>query len=153
MAFLDEKGLAFLWKRIKSYVDRHAGSHVGMIIHSTTLDTMAKVVAVYGGTTWIQHSGYMLYGATSNVVANSAVKTGGEASHTLTVNELPSHTHPNPTDGAYLINKSVTSGAAFSFAAGSYTRASASATGATGSGAAHNNMPPYKNVYIWERTA
>lgn len=153
MAFLDEKGLAFLWQRIKSYVDRRAGSHVGMIIHSTTLDTMAKVVAVYGGTTWIQHSGYMLYGATSNVVANSAVKTGGETSHTLTVNELPSHTHGNPSGGAYLINQSVTSGAAFSFAAGSYTRASAAATGATGSGAAHNNMPPYKNVYIWERTA
>lgn len=153
MAFLDERGLAFLWQEIKRYINRKAGSHVGMIIHTTTLDTMDKVVSVYGGTTWIQHSGYMLYGATSNVVANSAVKTGGETAHTLTVNELPSHTHGNPADGAFLINKSVTSGAAFSFAAGSYTRASATATGATGSGAAHNNMPPYKNVYIWERTA
>ena len=153
MAFLDERGLAFLWQEIKRYINRKTGSHVGMIIQSTTLDTMAKVVAVYGGTTWIQHSGYMLYGATSNVVANSAVKTGGETVHTLTVNELPSHTHGNPSGGAYLINQSVTSGAAMSFAAGSHNRASATATGATGSGEAHNNMPPYKNVYIWERTA
>ena len=34
-------------------MDSHSGggqaSHVGMIIHSTTLNTMAKVIAEYGG--------------------------------------------------------------------------------------------------------
>lgn len=128
-------------------------SHVGMIIMSTTLDTMAKVIAIYGGTTWIQHSGYMLRGATSGVTANSATSNGGAETVTLTVDQIPSHTHPNPSDGAFLINKSVTSGYAMAFGSGSYNRTSASATGSRGGGQAHENMPPYKNVYIWERTA
>lgn len=128
-------------------------SHIGMIIMSTTLNTMAKVIAIYGGTTWIQHSGYMLRGATSGVTANSATSNGGAETVTLTVDQIPSHTHPNPSDGAFIINKSVTSGYAMAFGAGSYNRTSASATGSRGGGQAHNNMPPYKNVYIWERTA
>ena len=52
-------------------------SYVGMVIHSTTLDTEQKVIAQYGGTTWIQHSNYFLRGASSNVVANSQSSTGG----------------------------------------------------------------------------
>ena len=67
-----------------------------MIIHTTTLDTEAKVKAIYGGTTWIQHSGYELRGATSGVVANSAVKTGGNDSVTLTSEQMPSHRHSIP---------------------------------------------------------
>lgn len=98
-------------------------SHVGMIIHSTTLDTEAKVIAVYGGTKWIQHTGYVLRGASTGVVANSAAKTAGSdsvsytptgsnsgmgvtmnavtlthsggavQSHTLTINQIPAHNH------------------------------------------------------------
>lgn len=53
-------------------------SYIGMITTSTTLDTLEKVREVFGSdTTWIQHSGYMLRGAASGVVANSAAKTGG----------------------------------------------------------------------------
>lgn len=26
-------------------------------------------------------------------------------------------------------------------------------TGSSGGGAAHNNMPPYQTVYVWQRTA
>ena len=68
---------------------------IGTIIHSTTCDTMAKVVAAYGGTTWIQHSGYILRGASSGVTDNNAVKDGGEDTHKLTAEEsgLPAHGH------------------------------------------------------------
>lgn len=146
-------------------------SHIGMIIHSTTLDTMAKVINVYGGTTWIQHTGYMLYGATSNVVANSAEKTAGEATHTLTANEMPTHNHGEASlNGAFTayawttgyasgivnnngsnVNVQLTFGSDIGLA--DY-RVNASHTHSNnGGGQAHNNMPPYKNVYIWERTA
>ena len=66
-----------------------------MIIHSTTLDTMAKVIAIYGGTTWIQHTGYMLRGATSGVVSNSASATGGADSVKLSASQIPSLTTGN----------------------------------------------------------
>jgi len=66
---------------------------IGTIIETTVCDTEAKVIETYGGTTWIQHSGYVLRGASSGVVANSATKTGGEDTHTLTIDEMPSHTH------------------------------------------------------------
>lgn len=53
-------------------------SHIGQIIESTTLNTLAKVQEIYGtNTTWIQHTGYVLRGASSGVVSNSSIKTGG----------------------------------------------------------------------------
>ena len=65
-----------------------------MIIHTTKLSTLAQVQSIFGtNTTWIQHSGYILRGDTSGVVANSATKTGGEDTHTLTTDEIPAHTH------------------------------------------------------------
>ena len=61
---------------------------VGTIIETTTCDTMAKVVAAYGGTTWKQHTGYILRGATSNVTSNDNSNTGtgfgGSDTETLT---------------------------------------------------------------------
>ena len=123
-------------------------SYIGMVIQSTTLDTEEKVKAQYGGLTWIQHSGYMLRGATSGVTANSATKTGGEDTHTLTVKEMPSHNHyaygwASVTDGSGSYD---VLGARLIGSKEKYTRD-------TGGGQAHNNLPSYKSVYIWERTA
>lgn len=157
MGYLDNNGLSYLWGKIKAYVDNHSGgssSHVGMIIQSTTLDTMAKVIAVYGGTKWIRHSGYFLYGASSGVVANSAAADGGEATHTLTVDEMPSHGHR--VFSYYEYTAGQWDGLVYQ---GMYNEYRDHGMGwanfieNTGGGAAHNNMPPYKNVYIWERTA
>ena len=131
-------------------------SHVGMIIHSTTLDTEDKVKAIYGGKTWIQHTGYMLRGASSGVTPNSAINDGGEDSHTLTVNEIPSHSHNIRTEFGTNTNLNQNP------SANTYAQISGTNSGTkhwrsdlsnTGGGQAHNNIPKYKSVYIWERTA
>ena len=148
-------------------------SHVGMIIHTTSLDTMAKVIAIYGGTTWVKIEGRFLLGQSSSYSINA---TGGEATHTLTVNEMPSHTHTqnahnheqNAHNHAVAINAGTIVGSydnacktnnyvgSMGAMCGNTTATNKAATATnnnTGGGAAHNNMPPYKVVYIWERTA
>ena len=126
-------------------------SHIGMIIHTTTLDTEDKVKAVYGGTTWILHQGYFLYGAESGatVVPNQAVATGGSKDATLV-----SHSHSisltsGNNSGNHTHSVSITSGNQ----SANHTHSVSGNTGANGSSATGANMPPYKNVYIWERTA
>ena len=76
---------------------------------------------------------------------NTVEKTGGAKTHTLTVNEMPSHTHDTSIyfSGTGTVHYSVS-------AAQSPTPIS---TSATGGGLAHNNLQPYITCYMWKRTA
>ena len=129
-----------------------------MIIQSTTLDTEDKVIAVYGGTAWEKIEGRFLLGTSSSHTINS---TGGAETVTLTVAQLPKHTpslvkggsswaiYANANDPATPSNEG--------FVAtdlGWYSGANKTISGfnSIGSSQAHNNMPPFKTVYIWERT-
>lgn len=153
-------------------------SHVGQIIHSTTLATLEDVQAIYGSdTTWIQHSGYILRGASSGVTANNAAKDGGEDTHKLTTNEIPAHTHGKKTltgtfgatdsqfhwnwggsgiisaqyrNSGYMIQRVANVSGSQPY---QITVNATHEHDSVGGGAAHNNMQSYKNVYIWERTA
>lgn len=84
--------------------------------------------------------------------------TGGEASHTLTTAEMPSHTHTGTTDSAGAHTHTVPisdgpnvggGGASRMTAGGSINTGSAGAhthtftTASAGSGDAHENRPPY----------
>lgn len=153
-------------------------SHVGMIIQSTTLDTEAKVKAIYGSnTSWIKHSGYVLRGATSGVVANQASNDGGADS--VTVSSVASHNHTqnshnhdqNSHDHSISLWQNGqhyygSSGSLLQWYSNMYgsqspkvsgttaTNKAATATNiANGSNYTVNTLPKYKNVYIWERTA
>lgn len=72
-------------------------SHVGMIIHSTTLDTEEKVIELYGGKKWERIIGRFLLGADSNHNVNA---TGGyfdsvvpRHSHDVENNEVTTDYH------------------------------------------------------------
>lgn len=76
--------------------------------------------------------------------------TGGEETHTLTVSEMPSHTHGSNADGTttarlVVVDGSDTMNAAVNSGSGEpnlYTNTTLSISN-TGSGGAHNNMQPF----------
>lgn len=94
--------------------------------------------------TWEQIEDRFLLAAGSSYTSGS---TGGEATHKLTVNEMPSHTHM-AKGWAAVVDGS-----------GSYKTLGAEGVSRTyspdptGGGQAHNNMPPYLVVNIWKRVA
>ena len=104
---------------------------------------------IFGGT-WERIGGRFLLGADSTYAAGS---TGGEAAHTLTYNEMPSHSHQ-------VSMKDISNDTAIYQGTGSIydnvCRSQATlpkTTTEAGGGQAHNNMPPYLAVYMWKRTA
>lgn len=100
---------------------------------------------LFGGT-WRPIQGRFLLAADNTYKAGS---TGGEATHTLTKNEMPNHQHSIwfPNDGG---EQSAEIGYPKAGSKNTYY-AEASKTADAGGGAAHNNMPPYLAVYVWER--
>lgn len=94
--------------------------------------------------TWEKIEGRFLLGSSS---AYEAGATGGEENHTLTINEMPSHSHTisegNGSPGSQWSLDAVQCGG----------RNTSMGTNSTGGGRAHNNMPPYIVVDMWRRTA
>ena len=124
---------------------------VGAIYVSVSSTSPATL---FGGT-WTQIKDTFLLASGSTYSAGS---TGGEATHTLSVNEMPSHDH-RVTIGNGFAN--------YVYWAGNLGSTDKNAAGLgyqsevvtntlwaekSGGGAAHNNMPPYLAVYVWKRT-
>jgi hypothetical protein len=129
-----------------------------MSVNSTSPATL------FGGT-WEQIKNRFLIGCGDTYAAGA---TGGATTHTLSVNEMPSHeghlyanydndayTQRNGDNNSYYLSSSAAGYAKyenrpFKVVSGNeliiqgYSR---------GGGAAHNNMPPYLAVYMWKRTA
>lgn len=79
----------------------------------------------------------------------SAGLIGGEADHTLTVAEMPSHRH-GASEGQFL---AYTGSNGADTVSGGTNFKSIQYTAYVGGGGAHNNMPPYLAVYMWKRIA
>lgn len=105
---------------------------------------------LFGGK-WEQIQNTFLLAAGSSYAAGS---TGGEATHALTVNEMPSHNHK----AGHLNNSILTSPGGSQWpplliSPDGNIEVYNMNTSSTGGGAAHNNMPPYLTVYMWQRVA
>ena len=116
----------------------------------------ANPATLFGGT-WQQLTDTFLYASTTaDDDVTTAPEGQGEETHTLTTNEMPSHTHTaGKYDGYGIENQEVASGNAF-IAVKINTRTTTSSTriltNSAGGSQAHNNMPPYMKVYMWKRT-
>jgi hypothetical protein len=99
----------------------------------------------FGGT-WTRISERFLYACPEDATIGL---TAGEKTHTLTVSEMPSHTH---TVKVYARTVYATGAAktAAHWSEGDGTK-NLPTPSYTGGGAAHNNMPPYVYVSIWRR--
>ena len=116
---------------------------IGSIYSSTAPTSPADL---FGGM-WERIKGRFIWGIDDS---ENAGDTGGEATHKLTVDEMPRHTHDsfvkyNSTAGDS--NRVMLS----SNTGGDYI--STAVLGGAGGDQPHNNMPPYYGAYIWRRTA
>lgn len=111
-----------------------------------TSDASFNPNIAWNGTWVLEAEGLVHIGAGANYTLGD---TGGEATHTLTTTEMPSHNHSfkdwwdvNIGSGAYGAHVACYTG-----------NTSAGATNNAGGGGAHNNMQPYIVVNRWHRTA
>lgn len=123
-----------------------AAHPVGSIYQSTVATSPATL---FGGSWTVIESRFLLAASS----AYPAGSTGGEATHTLTIEEMPEHYHSIGNGEIYnalgdygyngQMSKDPNSGQGVTYGR----------TNVAGSGCAHNTMPPYEAVYMWERTA
>lgn len=107
--------------------------------------TDVNPAALFGGT-WERIGGRFLLGADSTYAAGS---TGGEAAHSLTIDEMPKHNHEiDNLNASGSTTPFMTVQAQDKKGFGGNVQ-----TMYAGGGKVHNNMPPYLAVYIWKRTA
>lgn len=131
-------------------------------LYLTTSETSPEILFV--GTKWEQIKDKFLLSSGDSYSLGS---TGGEASHTLTANEMPSHKHgifqaTSGTGGSAVANKSDNATTTVTnydpgtmwFAPGNADvgkKAWTTSVLASGGSQPHNNMPPYVTVNVWKR--
>lgn len=96
---------------------------------------------LFGGV-WEKIEGVFLLGSSSSYTNGSI---GGEETHTLSLEEIPSHSH----EYSHLTIGSSGGGTAGYF--GNKLNSERTQTGSVGSSSPHNNMPPYLSVNMWKR--
>lgn len=136
-----------------------AASSIGLLAYPVGAIYMSMVstspATLFGGTWSAFASGRVLVGRdASDSDFNVAGETGGAKTHTLTVDEMPSHQH----------NSNVMSEDTRAYIGETYSLSHkgldigsfgthAPKTSNTGGDQAHNNLQPYIVVYMWRRTA
>lgn len=104
---------------------------------------------LFGGTWVAWGTGRVPVGVDINDTAfNTVEKTGGEKTHKLTIDEMPSHKHGSSASGRSNIGT-------LAYESGLSTTVHSNVAGWTdneGGGQPHNNLQPYITCYMWKRT-
>ena len=106
-----------------------------------------------GVSTWVKLEGRVLLGANSTYPVGSE---GGEANVKLTIANMPSHTHRVYKDDYYSANSNGVTNTTNAWKQALVNASNTTCNIATeyvGGGQSHNNMPPFRSVFIWRRTA
>lgn len=121
-----------------------AANPVGKLWASDDPTSPASIV----GGTWEQIKDRFILAAGDTYASGS---TGGEATHTLTVDEMPQHIHSlgymykfsaDNTGAPQLVNNGIV-----------WVRYEETFSENAGGNQPHNNMPPYRAFYVWQRIA
>lgn len=141
----------------KAYVDSVAGGGSGGGISMQDVYPIGSVFMSMNSTnpatslgfgTWSAVQGKFLVGVSSETEFNTAGKTGGAKTVTLSTANMPSHNHSiSGISRGEIMSSTIGTSADIIVSSGSMS------TGYSGSGTAHNNLPPYFAIYIWTRTA
>ena len=149
MSQLSLKGVLAKLLDNKAMIDRFypVGSYYETSVSSFNPNT------AWGGTWSLEASGKVHVSAGTGYTIGA---TGGEATHKLVVNELPSHTHAIRLEYGAEGNASYPPGGEYSQVTnntnyGYYN--TNTMIQSTGGNVAHNNMQPYIVVNRWHRTA
>lgn len=145
-------------KAVKAYIDAAITATkstllpVGSIV---VLGVSTNPATLYGFGTWTAIEGKVLVGKAASGTFGTLDATGGEETHTLTVNEMPAHTHELTYSGngkSITLNTGSTN---YNLTWGTTgTNTTPDIIGkSVGGGAAHNNLQPYVVKYMWQRTA
>lgn len=118
---------------------------VGSIYVSTSATSPASL---FGGS-WSQITNRFLLAAGSSYTAG---KTGGASTVTLTVDQIPSHSHNFYCGPVMARYPNFDSGPNWPPTYDS-TKMNGGLIASTGGGQSHNNMPPYLVVYMWKRVS
>jgi hypothetical protein len=144
---------AFVQQEISAIpgVDLSSVYPVGSVYINASVSTNPGTLLGFG--TWAAFgAGRVMVGLDAGQAEfNTLGQTGGTKTHTLTVNEIPSHSHttvvnlynPDTSNNTPAVSNNANNSGTFD----------PITDGATGGGQAHNNLQPYIVVYMWKRTA
>ena len=117
-------------------------------VGSIYTSVVATSPATYFGGTWaVFGAGRVLTGFdNSQTEFDTVEETGGAMTHTLTIDQMPAHTHTFTSEDPQGTGASGSANGVSEFD-------TAATTGSTGAGQAHPILQPYIVVHMWKRTA